>query len=368
MTADDTLDPVVARELEELEAAFAAPLRDAKPEPTLAFTTELDRRAAAGFPRRRRRRVPSLAVPGLALSGVAAALVVVAVLSGGNPSMDASSGGASSAAPQAVQEDAAKSGDSEASGPSPSLASPVPPAGGSPRSDGRSKRFVERSAAITLAAPPKAVADTADRIVAVADRLGGFVVSSSVTATEGPGGGGEFVLRVPASRLQEALAQLSRIGHVRERRQEAVDITAEHTSAADRLAEARAVRRSLLRRLARATTDAETASLRAQLREVDRRIALDKAALRRVDNRARYANVAVSLVADPSAGSITPDDDSSWTPGDAARDALRVLEVAAGVLLIALAVALPLGIVLVLVVVAVRISARRGRERALDAV
>ena len=64
MTADDRLDPVVARELEELEAAFAADLADARPEPTLAFTTDLDARAAAGFPRRR----PFAVVPGNAAS------------------------------------------------------------------------------------------------------------------------------------------------------------------------------------------------------------------------------------------------------------------------------------------------------------
>jgi hypothetical protein len=370
MTADDTLDPVIARELEELEAALAAPLRDIRPEPDIIFTRELDARAAAGFPRRRRRvrlPKPSLLAPGLALSGVCAVLIAVAVTSSGGPDSTSSSSGF------APQRDSAKSAagataQSQSQSQSQSIAPPAP--GGSPRSDARSKRFVERSAAITLAAPPAGVADAADRIVAVADRVGGFVVSSSVTATDGSGGGGEFVLRVPASRLQDALAQLSRIAHVRERRQDTTDITAEHTSAAARLAEARAQRASLLRRLANATTDAETASLRAQLRDVDRRIAVDRAALARVDNRARYANVAVSLIADPKAGAVGPakHDSSGWTPADAAHDALRVLEVAAGVLLIALALLLPLGLVTAIVLVAVRFSARRGRERALDAV
>jgi hypothetical protein len=376
MTADDTLDPVVARELEELEAAFSAPLRDLRPEPDVTFTRELDARAAAGFPRRRPRvRLPKLPLlaPGLALSGVCAVLIVVAVTSSGGGTVSGSGGGSSSSgAASAIAprpQEAAKSAGGTA-GAAQSLSTLAPPApGGSPRSDARTKRFVEHSAAITLATPPADVADTADRIVAVADRLGGFVVSSTVTATDGSGGGGEFVLRVPAARLPEALAQLSRIAHVRERRQDATDITAQHTSAADRLAEARAQRASLLRRLAKATTDAETASLRAQLKDVDRRIAVDRAALGRVDNRARYANVAVSLVADPKAGAAGPKHHTSgWTPGDAAHTALRVLEVAVGVALVALAVLVPLGLVVALILVAVRLSARRGRERALDAV
>jgi hypothetical protein len=402
MTADDKLDPVVARELAELEAAFAADLADTRPEPTLAFTTDLDARAAAGFPRRRpfavareRLRRAPLLIPGVAASGLVAALIAVVVFSGGHSGGDftsssgagaggGSSSGASSAASQAaapeadsaaapnVQRDAAGSasgGSSASSAIAPSPV-PVPPSsGGSPRSDSKAKRFVQRSAAITLAARPRDISDTADRIVAVADRLDGFVVSSTVTATNGDGGGGEFVLRVPSDRLQEALAQLSRIGNVRERRQDTTDITREHTSAADRLQEARAERTSLLKRLAKATTDDQTASLRAQLREVDRRIAAAKTALSRVDNRARYANVAVSLVADRHAGGATTGkDDSSWSPGDAAHDALRVLEVAAGVLLIAAAIALPLGLLGALALVLARLSLRRSRERALDAV
>src|SRR6478752_3904069 len=99
MTADDTLDPVVARELEELEAAFSAPLRDLRPEPDATFTRELDARAAAGFPRRRpRMRLPKLPLlaPGLALSGVCAVLIVVAVTSSGGGTVSGSGGGSSS--------------------------------------------------------------------------------------------------------------------------------------------------------------------------------------------------------------------------------------------------------------------------------
>src|SRR3954471_7382997 len=119
MTADDTLE----REIAELEAALAAPMRDARPEPRLAFTADLDRRVTAGFPRRRR-RLPSLAVPGLALSGAAAAVIAVVALTGGGggrgstPAMDSAGGGSSVSGATAQQDKAA-----------PSIAAPAPPAG-----------------------------------------------------------------------------------------------------------------------------------------------------------------------------------------------------------------------------------------------
>jgi hypothetical protein len=57
----------------------------------------------------------------------------------------------------------------------------------------------------------------------------------------------------------------------------------------------------------------------------------------------------------------------SWTPGDAAHDAVRVLEVSAGVALIALAVLVPLGLVGAAGGFAALALRRRRREAALSA-
>jgi hypothetical protein len=59
-------------------------------------------------------------------------------------------------------------------------------------------------------------------------------------------------------------------------------------------------------------------------------------------------------------------DGGAWTPGDAARDALRVLEVLAGIALVGLAVLVPLGLLGAAVGLAVRGGRRRRRESALD--
>ena len=56
----------------------------------------------------------------------------------------------------------------------------------------------------------------------------------------------------------------------------------------------------------------------------------------------------------------------SWTPGDAAGDALRVLEVLAGVTLVGLAVLGPLALLGAAVALGVRSGRRRRRESALD--
>ena len=411
----------VEPELTEL-GRLALALREDRPEPDDAAAARLDARMrAAQQPRRRRAaafggrlKLPRLGgwTPALALSALFALVVgggvLLAARNGSGPS-----GGGSVTTELAPGSDAAAgagspaSGDSAAGSSSPSIQAvpkagrlavpatgggsagggstsgaattapapvPVPPAanGGSPRADRRSARKVERSASLTLAAPPDQIDRVGDEIVGVADRLGGFVVSSSVTATDGrgEGSGGDFLLRVPSSRLATALAQLSQIAHVRARQQTAQDITAQHVSAGARLAEARAERRSLLRRLARATTSIEVASLKAQLRDVDSRISQARAELARIDNRAAFSNVAVTLVGDPHAGGAVTHKRSGggWSPGDAAHDALRVLEVAAGVLLVGAAVLLPLGLLVALVAVAARWSTRRSRNRALDAV
>jgi hypothetical protein len=87
-----------------------------------------------------------------------------------------------------------------------------------------------------------------------------------------------------------------------------------------------------------------------------------------VNNRANFSTVTVSLIADASAAPPAENDDSGWSPADAARDALRVLEVIAGVVLIGLAVLGPLAILAALVGGSARWTTRRRRERALDAV
>ncbi|MEZ0293862.1 MAG: DUF4349 domain-containing protein [Solirubrobacteraceae bacterium] len=278
------------------------------------------------------------------------------------------------AAPAPIPEESAQSGAGGAAAdsaggttaePSTTLSSPVPPPAGdgSPRSDGRDRRRVERSASLTLATKPGDVDAVSARIQDVTRRQGGFVASSSVSSQQG----GDFELRIPTRNLDAAMAALSRLGAVRDRQQRSEDITAQSVSARSRLKDARTERKSLLDQLADADTVTEAGATRARLRLVSNEIEVARAAVRRVDNRANFATVSVALVADSDAGGAAGSGDDGWTPGDAARDALRVLEVAAGVAVIALAVALPLALVAILAGLALRTGRRRRRDHALDA-
>jgi hypothetical protein len=200
-------------------------------------------------------------------------------------------------------------------------------------------------------------------VLRVTDAVGGFVASSSVAS--GAGSGGSFDLRIPNARLNRTLADLSKLARVRERTQATRDITAETVSARGRLREAQREREGLLRALANATTINETDAVKARLRSVNARIASARGSVRRLANRASYANVAVELVADRgAAGPVV--DDGRWTPGDALDDAVRVLEVAAGIAVIVLAIALPLGLLAAFAALLARMLGHRRRERALD--
>jgi len=376
-------------------AELAVLVRDERPVADPAFARSLDERVERGFPRAAKRRLwgikwPQISGPAL---GIAASVLLVVVVGvsvplGGDDESGSSGGGVS--ATEEAPSSARSGGDESSSTSKPSAAAdsaePAPtsvPDGGTsspavlggplptppspaPNADRRSRRSVERSAQLVLATPPGDIDRAAARILRVTDDLGGYVVSSQVSSRAS----GEFELRVPESRLQRALSRLSAVGKVRERTQSSQDITAAVVSVEERLKDARTERRSLLRQLAKATTPNQTTSIRERLRLVSGQIAAGKRDLRRVKTRASYSTIAVTLLADRRSANGADDDDGSagWSPGDALDDAVRILEVSAGVLLVAGALALPLGLVGLLVWLAGRQAAQRRRERALDAV
>jgi hypothetical protein len=346
----------VAPEHAEL-AELALLLRDDRPEPSQAWADELDHRVRAGFPARprQRRRFVWLrrAAPVFAVAAVVLGIAVPVALIGNDGDFGASSdGSASGGRSTAGTTGSAGAGSSEQAAP------PQDASSGAPAADARGPRKVERRVDMTLAAPRRDIDRVASSIGDVAAALGGFVAHSRVSSSSG----GDVQLRIPTSRLDTAVQRLSKLGKVRELARTADDITASVRSARERLTDARAERKSLLRQLADAVTVNETQSIRARLRIVSREIASARAALQRVNNRASFADVAVTLLAVRRKA----DAGGAWTPADAFRDALRVLEVIAGVAVIAAAVAVPLLIAWLLGWLARRGVTRRRRERALD--
>jgi hypothetical protein len=371
-------------------AELAVALRDDRPAPDPAFARTLDTRAERGFPRpgtaqkRRGIKWPRVTLPALGVAASALLVVVIAtsIPKGERQDSGSSGGGASSstaqtgpaptdsgsasteaprAARRAVPSSGEEGGDSATSTPPSAAIAPLPPTSPAPGADGRDRRSVERSAELVLATPPREIDRAASEIIRVTDELGGYVVSSTVSSNSS----GQFELRVPERKLQSALSRLSRVAKVRQRTQSAQDITGAVVSVRGRLKDARTERRSLLRQLAAAVTPNQTSSIRARLRLVSGEIAGYKRDLSRVRSRATRSTIAVTLLADRSKSG---DGAAGWTPRDALDDAIRILEVTAGVLLVGVALLLPLGLVALLVWLAARQAAQRRRERALDAV
>jgi Domain of unknown function (DUF4349) len=354
--SDPPLDPEVARELAELEAALGDDVRAVAPVADARFLATLEARVVDGFPRpsgahraaSRRRRLLLLGAP-VAAAALAAAVVAGAVLRGG--------GEGARPAPDAAVESSGGGRPADAQTATPFAAPPAIPAAGAARD-----RRVERSASATLAPPAGEIQEVADGVASATAAAGGYVASSQVT-TGSREGSASLRLRVPSARLAALLGRLRDLAPVDSLMQAADDITGATGVAAERLADARAERRALLRSLGRATTEREIAALRERLRLNRSRLAAAKGALEALRRRARLATVDVAVHAGRSGGGA-----GTWTPRDALGDALRVLEVAAGVALVGAAALVPLALLALPLGLIARAFLRRHRERALAGV
>ena len=366
-------DDPLARELQELALA----LRADSPEPRAEFASDLRARVDAGFARERttRRRLPFLPRVNLApVAGVVGPLLLIAVVifaadpSGNDDSggSDAGGGGGSVAAeapstsaqedlPQSVPKDSARS-----AGGSGADALVAPP-GGQNFAPGRRERRIERSVSLTLTAPDDEIPAVAGDVNRVTARHGGFVLRSELDTSDS-GASGSFELRIPSNQLQGALRDLAQIATVSSQSQTGQDVTREHVTALDRLQAARAERRSLLRRLEEADTDAEAEALRARLDIVAGEINGLRGQLRDLRLRTDYAIVNVDLIGDEDGDSGSG---GAGSFDDAVGDAGDLLVGFAGVLIRVLAIALPLGLIALLGWLAGSTLRRRRRESAL---
>jgi uncharacterized protein DUF4349 len=383
-------DPLV-RELQELALALRADAPD--PDPT--FADELRAGVEAGFPPKPGSPRARLSAAGAALrravprrpswdglravAGVIAPLLlIVAIVSaatllpgssdqGGDDdggAVEAAGGDdAGSAAPNAAvrpQQRARRADGDDAGGGNVAPAEP-PVLPGTAFAPGPRERKVERSISMTLAAPDEEIPAVADGVAEVTNRHGGFVLRSNLNSDD-EGSTGFFELRIPSGRLREALADLAGLATVRSQSQSGQDVTRRHVTAKDRLQSARAERRSLLRRLAEATTDEEVESIRRRLDLVAGEINGLRGQLRNLRLRTDYAIVTVELAgedSDPGAGGAGGSFD------DALGDAGDLLVGLAGALIRVLALALPLGLIALAAWLVGRTFRRRRRESVL---
>jgi hypothetical protein len=341
-------DPIVTAELAELDRALAgedsplnqlvADVRAQRPQMEPAFAARLDRMIddARTAPHRPRWLAWS------PLAGLAAAVIVAVVLVSGNDRTPLRGQSPQVRAPSTAAE----------SGAAKSLAAPAPVTG--------QARKVERTTSLALSTGRADVQNVADDVVATTQRFGG-IVDSSQTSTSDSEASAVFALRIPTARLDDAIAALSKLAHVSSLQQGSTDITSSFVSSEARLHDARAERRALLKALARATTTQAIDAIKARLRDNRSQIAQLKGELNALRRRANLARVDVMVAGNGHASS-----GGGWTPADAARDALRVLEVAAGVILIGLAAGIPVALLLGAALLTARSTRRRRREATLN--
>ena len=337
-------------------------LRDVRPAPDPAWATKLDARVAARFPKPTPAwkkpliafREHFFAFGAVATVGCAILALVVVGIRYSNGSSDDS--GSVAMTEQAPSSDSAGGG-STAKVPAPTL-SPES------RTFSNADRAVISSATLTLSTTPDKVNTVSDRAIRVVDGLGGYVQTSEVNSS--------------GNSASAALTVEDPVGQARRRDRPAVQARARQGPLAagpgrDRPARCtRGVRARRARRPCRTARSPEQGHDRcgafaaagpARSRVASRHPASARG--ERLGAAVSYATVELEIDGDRRGGAAAPPE-GRWTPGDAVGDALRVLEVIAGVLVIALAVLIPVGLIALLGGLAGRIVVRHRRERALD--
>jgi Domain of unknown function (DUF4349) len=413
-------EPVDGRYAEIAEIALL--LASDKPQVPPAFATSLDGKVEQRFaplggkkrsfgsrtPRDRRRSLRVWEATGAIAAGLAAVLAIVVVAGGGlhgGSSVSSSSSAASSATPPSTMTRAATSAGSASSSAGAAASTPsthsapsraaksqsalVPPTNSAPGSSASGSfapgsaassasaptvqppttgRKVVQGAQLNLTAASNRIDDVAQEIYNVVGQANGIVENSSVTQG-GPGGAANFELSLPSGGLAQTMSQLSSLNYAQvvSRTDSSQDITDQYGAATRALADARALRTSLLKQLANATTTDQVNSLNAQIHDAEASISSDQATLNRLNHSVNFSQVYVTIQSKPVTGPVSHGG-GGFTLGRAAHDAGRVLTVAAGVALIAIAALTPVALVVALAWWVASALKRRRREQALDSV
>jgi hypothetical protein len=230
-------------------------------------------------------------------------------------------------------------------------------------------RKVVQSAQVTLATANNRIDAVSQEVFNVVARQNGYVQNSQVTSAHGKGATGQadFTLSIPTANLETTLQELSALpyAHVVQRTDATQDVTGVYRTDQRRLADALALRTSLLKQLANATTQIQIDSLKAQIRYAEAQINSAQRTLGALQHQVNYSSLRVYVSSVPVV--VVPVHTAGgFTIGRAVHDAGRVLVVGAGVILIVLAALIPIGLVAALIAWIAYWLRQRRREQALD--
>lgn len=236
------------------------------------------------------------------------------------------------------------------------LIAPEPPVPDTDIAPGEGQRRVERSAELTLEVEKNRIEDVANDVIRVSDRNRGIVISSNISTGKDKAGEATFDLRVPQEKLPKVLRELSELGDVVVRTQSGLDITQSFVTTRERLQDARAERKSLLKQLPNALTLEKAEEIKRRLRSVTSRVGSLKSQLRTLRNRTDYVRIDVTLQAG-NGGSGTK---------DAFSDSLDFVVGVLNFGIRVFSVLLVFGIIIAAIVVPARWVRNRRRDKALE--
>lgn len=187
------------------------------------------------------------------------------------------------------------------------------------------ERVVIRNASISIVVADPA--ESMDSIVALAEGMGGFVVSSNLYQMQLASGAevpsGDITVRVPAGRLNEALGQIEGAAiRVLSKNQSGQDVTREYTDLQSRLRNLEEAEDQLREIMASAIKTEDVLAVYNQLTYVTEQIEVLKGQIQYYDEAAAMSAITISLTAEAALQPLTI---GGWQPVGIAKDAIQTL-------------------------------------------
>lgn len=187
------------------------------------------------------------------------------------------------------------------------------------------ERMVIQNADLSLVVTdPKA---SMEAITALANRLGGFVVTSNLYMQNIGSGesvpAGSLTIRVPAERLEEALAEIKAGAvEVRSENRSGQDVTQQYTDLRSRLKNLEAAEAELQELMDRAEDPEDVIAIFNQLVYYREQIEVVKGQMQYYEQSAALSAISIQLVAEET---VKPIEVAGWRPEGVARDAIQAL-------------------------------------------